>query len=138
MTEEFEDPNLIENADHKSLPSISITPVASKMVPETCLILRELATNLTNFNQEMMSKIRNLIKAVCVENEKVPRPPNLLKDDKNFDEGHRLLKLDENYGKAFGVPSCFKFEDGQRALFMAQNLKTTTNAIHEVSVSLLK
>ena len=77
-----------------------------------------------------MSKIRNLTKAVCVENEKVPRPPNLLKDDKNFDEGHR-----------FGVASCFKFEDGQRsqrALFTAQNLKTTTNAIHEVSVSLLK
>ena len=116
MTEEFEDPNLIENADHKSLPSISITPVASKMVPETCLILRELATNLTNFNQEMMSKIRNLIKAVCVENEKVPRPPNLLKDDKNCNEGHRLLELDENYGKAFRVPFCVKFEDGQRSL----------------------
>ena len=63
-----------------------------------------------------MSKIRNLTKAVCVENEKVPRPPNLLKDDKNFDEGHRLLESDENYGKAFGVPSCVKFEDGQRSL----------------------
>ena len=117
MTEEFEDPNLIENADHKSLPSISIL-LQEKWSErrETCLILRELATNLTNFNQEMMSKIRNLIKAVCVENEKVPRPPNLLKDDKNFDEGHRLLELDENYGKAFRVPFCVKFEDGQRSL----------------------
>ena len=40
-----------------------------------------------------------------------------------------------------GLPSCVKFEDGQRSqrvLFTAQNLETTTNAIHEVSVSLLK
>ena len=53
-----------------------------------------------------------------------------------------LMKaIDFQNWMAFGVPSCVKCENGQRsqrALFTAQNLETTTNAIHEVSVLLLK
>ena len=39
-----------------------------------------------------------------VENQKNPCSKNLLKEKEKLDRGHRLQELDENYGKASGVP----------------------------------
>ena len=66
------------------------------------------------------------------EEEEVPNLPKCIQWDrfmKPFTNNSKAWqKLDEDYGKAFGVPSCVNFEDEQRshrALFTTQNLETT-------------